>query len=226
MIPDEPSRQSAKCPPHFADFSYLCTMKKLLIVLTLFCSLSLCGQSIDTVSIRAAVERQMTDYPLSTLQDVYKSFYQEHFGPGHMISDTTSVRRYLLHELSEMGETITPYYYEPTGNQGAYVRVCLSAVADSLISSEQLLEAFIESANSWQKPDAEWSDKWKAIVKVVKENGMEMDGFDTDLPLLNEAARNSQAVHHSRRYNEAYHPHYRIVERRIFEERLLPLISK
>ena len=44
--------------------------------------------------------------------------------------------------------------------------------------------------------------------------------------LLNEAARNSQAVHHSHRYNEAYHPHYRIVERRIFEERLLPLISK
>lgn len=196
-------------------------MRKLLMVLTLFCALGLCGQSLNTVSIRAAVERQMTDYPLSTLQDVYKSFYQEHFGPGHMISDTASVRRYLLHELSEMEETATPYYYEPTGSQGAYVRVYLSAVADSLITSEQLLEAFVESANSWQKPDAKWSDKWQAIVKVVKENGMEMDGFDADLPLLNEAARNSQAVHHSHRYTEAYHPHYRIVERRIFEERLL-----
>ena len=201
-------------------------MKKLLIVLTLFCSLGLCGQSLDTVSIRAAVERQMADYPLSTMQDVYKSFYQEHFGPGHMISDTASVRRYLLHELSEMGETVTSYYYDPTGSQGAFVRVCLSAVADSLITSEQLLDAFIESANSWQKPDAKWSDKWQAIVKVIEENGMEMDGFSTDLPLLDEAARNNQAVHDSRRYNEAYHPHYRIVERRIFEERLLPLISK
>ena len=196
------------------------------MVLTLFCALSLCGQSIDTVSIRAAVERQMTDYPLSTLQDVYKSFYQEHFGPGHMISDTASVRRYLLRELSEMEETAAPYYYEPTGSQGAYVLVYLSAVANSLITSEQLLDAFVESANSWQKPDAEWSDKWRAIAKVIEENGMEMDGFDADLPLLNKAARNSQAVHHSRRYNEAYHPHYRIVERRIFEERLLPLISK
>ena len=201
-------------------------MRKLLIVLTLFCSLSLCGQSLETVSIRAAVERQMKNYPLSTLQDVYKSFYQEYFGPGHMISDTASVRRYLLYELSEMNGAATPYYYEPTGSQGAYVRVYLSAAADGLITSEQLLEAFIESANSWQKPDAEWSDKWQAIVKVMEENGMKMDDFDTDIPLLNEAARNSQAVHHSRRYNEAYHPHYRIVERRIFEERLLPLISK
>ena len=201
-------------------------MRKLLIVLTLFCSLSLCGQSLETVSIRAAVERQMKNYPLSTLQDVYKSFYQEYFGPGHMISDTASVRRYLLYELSEMNGAATPYYYEPTGSQGAYVRVYLSAAADGLITSEQLLEAFIESANSWQKPDAEWSDKWQAIVKVMEENGMKMDDFDTDIPLLNEAARNSQAVHHSRRYNEAYHPHYRIVERRIFEEWLLPLISK
>ena len=201
-------------------------MRKLLIVLTLFCSLSLCGQSLETVSIRAAVERQMKNYPLSTLQDVYKSFYQEYFGPGHMISDTASVRRYLLYELSEMNGAATPYYYEPTGSQGAYVRVYLSAAADGLITSEQLLEAFVESANSWQKPDAEWSDKWQAIVKVMEENGMKMDDFDTDIPLLNEAARNSQAVHHSRRYNEAYHPHYRIVERRIFEEWLLPLISK
>ena len=100
-------------------------MRKLLIVLTLFCSLSLCGQSLETVSIRAAVERQMKNYPLSTLQDVYKSFYQEYFGPGHMISDTASVRRYLLHELSEMNGAATPYYYEPTGSQGAYVRVYL-----------------------------------------------------------------------------------------------------
>ena len=201
-------------------------MRKLLLVLALVCSFSLFGQSIDTIAMRSAIERQLTTYPESTLQDIYKSFYQEHFGPGHMISDTASVRRYLLHELSEMEGTAAPYYYEPTGSQGAYVRVYLSAVANSLITSEQLLDAFIESANSWQKPDAEWSDKWQAIVKVVKENGMEMDSIDTDLPLLNEAARNSQAVHHSRRYNEAYHPHYRIVERRIFEERLLPLISK
>lgn len=199
-------------------------MLRATFILTLFCSLSLCGQSLETVSVRAAIERQMADYPLSTLQDVYKSFYQEHFGPGHMISDTASVRRYLLHELSEMGETKAPYF-EPTGSQGTYVRVYLSAVADSLITADQLLDAFIESANSWQKPKTEWIDKWKAIVKVIEENGMEFDGFETDLPFLNEAARNSQAVHHSRRYNEAYQPHYRIVERGIFEKDLKPRIN-
>ena len=194
-------------------------MRKLLLILALVCSFSLFGQSIDTAAVRSAIERQLADYPESTLQDIYKSFYQEHFGPGHIISDTASARRYLMSELSEMGETAS-LYFEPTGSQGDYVRVYLSAVADSRITAEQLLDAFIRSANSWQEPTVSWMEKWEAIVSIIQANKIELEGFETDLPLLTEAARNSQAVHHSRRYNEAYHPHYRIVERGIFERDL------
>lgn len=68
-------------------------------------------------------------------------------------------------------------------------------------------------------------EKWEAIVSIIQANKMEVQGFETDLPLLTEAARNNQAVHHSRRYNEAYHPHYRIVERGIFERGLYPTLK-
>ena len=196
-------------------------MRNLLLILALVCSFSLFGQPIDTVAVRSAIERQLATYPESTLQDIYKSFYQEHFGPGHIISDTTSARRYLMKELSEMGKTQSPYF-EPTGSQGDYIRVYLSVVADSLITAEQLLDAFVKSANSWQEPTVSWLEKWKAIVSIIQANKIESEGFETDLPLLTEAARNSQAVHHSRRYNEAYHPHYRIVEHSIFERELKP----
>ena len=199
-------------------------MRKLLLVLALVCSFSLFGQSIDTLAMRSAIERQMATYPESTLQDVYKSFYQEHFGPGHIISDTASARRYLMRELSEMGETSLPYF-EPTGCQGDYIRVYLSAVADSLITAEQLLDAFVRSANLWQEPTISWMEKWEAIVSIIQANKIELEGFETDLPLLTEAARNNQAVHHSRRYNEVYHPHYRIVERSIFESELKPTLK-
>ena len=191
-------------------------MRKFLLILLLACSFSLFGQSIDTIAMRSAIERQLATYPESTLQDIYKSFYQEHFGPSHIISDTASARRYLMRELSEMGKTASPYF-EPTGSQGDYVRVYLSAIADSLITAEQLLDAFVRSANSWQEPTVSWMEKWEAIVSIIQANKIELEGFETDLPLLTEAARNNQAVHHSRRYNEAYHPHYRIVERGIFE---------
>ena len=199
-------------------------MRKLLLVLALACSFSLFGQSIDTIAMRSAIERQLATYPESTLQDIYKSFYQEHFGPGHIISDTASARRYLMRELSEVGKTQSPYF-EPTGSQGDYVRVYLSAVADSLITAEQLLDALIKSANSWQDPTVSWLEKWEAIVSIIQANKIELEGFETDLPWLTEAARNNQAVHHSRRYNEAYHPHYRIVERSIFEIELKPSLK-
>ena len=199
-------------------------MRKLLLILAIACSFNLFGQSIDTVSVRTAIERLLTTYPESTLQDIYKSFYQEHFGPGHIISDTASARRYLMRELSEMGKTQSPYF-EPTGSQGDYVRVYLSAVADSLITAEQLMDAFVRSANSWREPAVSWTEKWEAIVSIIRMNKMELEGFAADLPLLNEAAQNHQAVHHSRRYNEAYHPHYRIVERSIFEKELKPFIQ-
>ena len=199
-------------------------IRNLLLILALVCSFSLFGQPIDTVAVRSAIERQMATYPECTLQDIYKSFYQEHFGPGHIISDTASARRYLMRELSEMGKNQSPYY-EPTGSQGDYVRVYLSAVSDSLITAEQLLDAFVRSANSWQEPTVSWMEKWEAIVSIIQANKIELEGFETELPLLTEAARNSQAVHHSRRYNEAYHPHYRIVERSIFERELMQALK-
>ena len=83
--------------------------------------------------------------------------------------------------------------------------------------AEQLLDALIRSANSWQEPSVNWMEKWETIVSVIQANKMEIEGFEADLPLLNEAAR---------RYNEVYHPHYRIVERSIFEIELKPSLKK
>ena len=198
-------------------------MKKLLLVVFLSCSFSLFGQSFDTLSIRASIEHQMAAYPESTLQDIYKSFYQDRFGPGHMISDTASARNYLMRELSEMNKA-SVVYYEPTGSEGRFVRVHLSAVADGLITADQLLDAFVRSANM-VKAETDWGAEWKAVVGTITKYGIQVNGFE-DASLLDEASRDRQTVHHSRAYNAAYHPHYRIVERSIFEEELRPLIKE
>ena len=200
-------------------------MKKALLILFLSCSLGLFGQQFDTLSIRAVIEHQMADYPKSTLQDIYKSFYQDRFGPGHMITDTASARSYLMRELSEMNEAST-VYYEPTGSEGRYVRVHLSAVADSLITAEQLLDAFVRSANTDKGENNEWEAEWNCIVSVITKHGINLNDFDKDVAMLSEASRNRQAVHHSRAYNEAYHPHYRIVEHSIFENELRSLLAE
>ena len=193
------------------------------MVVFLSCSFCLFGQSFDTLSICAAIEQQMAAYPESTLQDIYKSFYQDRFGPGHIISDTASARSYLMRELSEMGET-SAVYYEPTGSEGRFVRVYLSAVANGLITTDQLLDAFVRSANM-VKAETDWEAEWKAIVSTITKYGIRVNGFE-DASLLNETSRDRQAVHHSRAFNAAYHPHYRIVEQSVFKEKLMPLIKE
>ena len=159
----------------------------------------------------------MATYPESTLQDVYKSFYQDRFGSGHMITNTVSARLYLLKELSE-NHIASTVHFEPTGSEGRFVRVYLSAVADSLITTEQLLDAFIQSANAVQEPQTDWATEWEDIVGVIRKYDLKVNDFETLQPMLSEAAQNHQTVHHSQAYQEAYHPHYRIVEREVLQK--------
>ena len=183
-----------------------------------------CKQKEQAKTLQASIERKMDIYPDARLQDIYKSFYQDHFGPGHLITDTATVRHYLYSELSE-NDVSYPVYYEPTGCEGRFVRVFLSTIADSLITAEELLDAFIRSANEFQEPQTEWITEWSEIVRTIRDQKIKVIDFEVDEPELTEAARNNQAMHHSRAYNAAYHPHYRIVRRDLFEKEILPKIK-
>ena len=199
------------------------TMRKILILFFIAMAATASNaQEIDKMELKSAIQWQLDTYPESTLQDIYKAFYQEHFGPEHMISDIERVENYLKSELSMMGEDRSRVYFESIGVEGNYVRVYLDAITDGLITAHQLLLAFVESANAGNKPVTDWATEWEAIVEVVDEI---KPGFGADeRELLRQASLNDQAVHHSHAYNAAYHPHYRIVERNIFEKNLLKLL--
>ena len=184
----------------------------------------LSAQEIDKMQLRHAIEHQLAVYPQSTLQDVYKAFYQEHFGPEHMITDTAAVRKYLDHELTVMGDERGGLYYEPIGLEGNYVRVYLKAVKDNLITAQELLQAFLDSAAARQEPAVEWDAKWNTIIEVI--DAIKPGFGDSERDLLHKASLENQAVHHSRAYNAAYHPHYRIIHRNIFELLLKPMIDR
>ena len=112
-----------------------------------------CSENSESKRIEMAVKTLISQYPQATLQDVYKSFYQERFGPGHMIPNIKNARNYLMSEMAQASEN-SGAYYEPTGSEGKYVRIYLNAVSDGKISAEQLLDAFVESANHVEpRPD-------------------------------------------------------------------------
>ena len=167
------------------------------------------------------IDRQVAHYPQSTLQDIYKSFYQDRFGPGHMISDTAAFNEYSRYELAVATTDSVPNpYYEIIGAQGRYVRVYLRCVTEGLIPADLLFDAFLRSAVPAKQPKQSWAKEWSDIEQAALELGVTAP--EEDIQALRQAAQKEQAVHHSDAYCEAYHPHYRVIEKTIFENEILP----
>ena len=201
---------------------------KYIVLATLFLILTKTADcrppSVD--KIKAAVERQLRDYPKSTLQDLYKSFFQDRFGPGHLVSDTSAAGNYLRYELNN-SENFHERYYEPTGYENNYYRVNLSVIKENKISYQKYFDAFLRSV---EKIDldaiSEWKEEWSEIESVIISMNLDLENFEEDLEMIHSVLEQGKyAVHHSEIYNSEYHPHYRIIEKKIFEEEILPLIE-
>jgi hypothetical protein len=50
----------------------------IMLIFTCVCATAQ-TQCVDTFRVRLAVERMVNDYPHLTLQDIYKSFFQDNF---------------------------------------------------------------------------------------------------------------------------------------------------
>ena len=198
-------------------------MRKIIFPLLAVFALSACHR--PQTDIAEAIRRIVEQHPQTTLQDIYKSFYQDRFGAEHMISDTAAVREYLLYELAvSAADTMPNPYYEPVGAHGRYMRVYLRCVNEGLLTAEQLSDAFIRSARPSEQPQQSWAEEWTEIEQTAQQVGVAFT--DEDSRFFRQAADSLWAVHHSDAYRNAYHPHYRIVERTIFENELKHLIEQ
>ena len=183
----------------------------------------------QTDPVREAVSRQLDLYPESRVQDIYKDFCQDNLGPGHLIPNPEAARAYLLSELVEYRADLDSGRYEkpsvryvPVGDQGNYVRVDLSAVLDGLLDAETLLDAFVRSANEGKTlSEGEWTEKWASVEAVIRKAFPDIPDADDDLASIDSLMADGHYIlHHSAAFEAAYHPHYRIVAKDIFEEEL------
>jgi hypothetical protein len=177
-------------------------------------------------AVRMAVNKQMQAYPGSTLKDLYKHFFQDKFGPGHMISDTAAAGNYLRRELASYSET-KGEAAEPTGWEGRFYRVNLSVVKKHQVPYDLFLDAFIRSVNGIHPPTvAAWKKEWKRIESIIRSMNLSLPGYEADRREIDSQLDKGNYVgHHSESFEELYSPHYRIVSKEIFEKELLPLIS-
>lgn len=197
--------------------------KRVLLFVCLMVSLFISAQDIESF-----VHKQLESYPQSRLLDIYKSCFQDYMGAEHLVSDRQSVKAYLDDELASINsDNLMPWYYEPCGIDGNYVRVSLRAINENLISEDLLLDAFVCSANGGNRPSLEsWKDRWHMIIGMVDQMGLTLPHYAEDKQFLDSILSfGKYAISHSPEYREAYRPHYRIVERGIFEQEIKPLIE-
>lgn len=198
--------------------------KAVILLITLFTVLSSQAQDVQSF-----VSRQLQTYPKSRLLDLYKSCFQDFMGAEHLVVDHQRIKAYLDEELNSVTlDDLMPWIYEPCGIDSSYYRVSIRAVKECLISEDMLLDAFICSANSSNRPSVdEWNERWHKMIGTI-------DGMQLNLPQYNKDRQfidsvlsvGKYAISHSPEYREAYRPHYRIVERSIFEQEILPLIEQ
>jgi len=202
-------------------------MGRLFIVIILFCGMtqSLIGQNEFEQAVRNAVLRQVKTYPKSTLKDLYKNFFQDEFGPGHIVSDTTAAGNYLRRELNSYSE-ISGEVAEPLGWKNNFCRVNLSLIKTEQVPYAVYFDAFVRSVNSiTPMPVSEWKKEWEKIEAVICSMGLTLPDFEADKKEIDDRLERGEYVgHHSKEYEETYAPHYRIMSREIFEKEILPLL--
>ena len=189
-------------------------MEKLLFFLWISLTLIACQPSgnRDEQAIRTMCLEMVERYPEATLQDVYKSCFQDFFGAEHLLKDTAAALAYLQMELANCGnEDLSALpAYEPTGFRHRFVQVNLSQVLSGQMSADTLFARFISAAGSNNAFSDNWASEWEQIERIALET--HPSWADSTLQAeLHMAASLPCAVRHSEPFRNAYHPHYRII---------------
>ena len=174
-------------------------------------------------SLNEAVAYHIANYQEGRLIDIYKSFFQDRFGPGHLKTHVAGTKAGIDYELKQIAESgAGGPDYEPAGLGDNFVRVNIGAIYDGRIPEEEYLEAFMESLEKIENPDEkEWELQWSDIENIINEKGVEFKNQNEDLDAIHKVIANkSYRMDHSKDYNKAYNFHYRIIYKPVFEKKL------
>ena len=185
-------------------------MKRIKIAILLISVLSVF--SILAVTKEEAIDIFMKKYPQAQLTDLYKSFYQDNYGPGHLLGDTISARKYFNSELADTvawgGEMI-----EFTGEGKNFVRVNMDLVRKGIIPADEYFKAFQNSLGRVEKPSDEyWISEWIQIDSIIQKKNYKFLNENKDREIIREKIETRNfPIHHSDQFNETYNFHYRII---------------
>ncbi|MBO4581811.1 MAG: alpha-N-acetylglucosaminidase [Bacteroidales bacterium] len=182
-------------------------------------------------SIYMSEKRKLTDFmtlfPAATLRDIYKTCFQDYFGPAHLVNDSDACARYIKQEI-EQSDTLGGPWYCYTGVHGNYVCVNLQLVAQDIVPAPLLVSALMRSAAMQPLSDVkQWECRWRQLLPIAEQVLPPIPRYAADSAyIFQQLSQNNYAGRHSGIFNDTYHFHYRIVQKDIFETEILPYINQ
>ncbi|MCE1199422.1 MAG: hypothetical protein LWW85_10675 [Marinilabiliales bacterium] len=173
----------------------------------------------DRSAIEAYIQLELALFPKASLQDLYKNYFQDAFGPGHLIPDKVKPAQYLLQELHEPHLFKGPLL-QPLGIRHQFWRVNLSLVKNGIVPLPAMLEGLYLSAPKARNPQSEnWIAEWQGIEEQIRELLPDLAHLEEDASRIRQTlAEGKFVMHHSSLFHTTYHPHYRIIHDDIVRE--------
>jgi hypothetical protein len=164
------------------------------------------------------VNTEFATFPESRFVDVYKSFFQDVYGPGHIIPDTAHAGKYVDAELQneEWPDTLL---WQPTGINHDFYRINLVLVKRGIIPRDTLLLAMMKSAKLARNTDISlFKKEVDNLYIIVKKLHPNLTDLEKDKKEIDEQLEKGEVMmHHSKHYLQTYQRRYRIIHRSVFE---------
>lgn len=150
-------------------------------------------------------------YPAMEAADYIKLLYQSEFGPGHMVAEGDALACLQTEFARAEEEGYAPAYtIEAIG--GGLCRFHLDPRTVTQADLPLLARCFSLSAKERGTMTGLWQ-KLGFLTALSWSGGIPQDVTTLEKTLAEYAAEGCPALHHSEGYREAFHPHYRVIDR-------------
>ena len=190
-------------------------MKSILLFIygSMFLFSNINAQNTET-TIEDLIKNQFALYPKTEARDLYKFLHQAAMGSEHAVQDTNAVKTWMKREVAGLDTTITNELIEQLSPDGNLVRINLRPYLEKGENPDELLKAFILTANKFSGSIDTLTAYLNTAKKMIARKDIPVD--ETIFASLTGELEKSgfPAIHHSLTYEKLYKPAYRVVNRK------------
>jgi hypothetical protein len=184
---------------------------KIFILALILFSVNVHGFAKVGKSVRAAAKEEVQRHPKVEIQDLYKFAFQAAMGNEHIMADTAMVRSYLQEEWNTTDTSSMQPLAEYLSSDSSIVRINLRPYKQRGGNIEKLVAAMIQTAKEIQPSVLLLKIYLGTIITLADDAIIPFEVKDVKIYFQEMEKKNFPAVHHSKRYEEFYHPAYRVI---------------